>query len=298
MDSTDIPDGEVVDRHIHCVECGYDLFGLDPAGRCPECGADIVLSARGDLLKFANADWLRRVKLGADLMYYGIGVAIVVGLAGGILSTAVPVIGPTVVALGNVGVGAFFLAALFLMTTQEPRVSLSERELTWRRLLRLTAVLNFVAGLVVQPWTPQLLYPLVMVASVIQAVSLIFMCYGYFAFAETFAVRIPNAKMARSTRIVKWGLTIFQALFAVSVVGMILFRPVGPGAPAPAAPGTGTAPPGAGAPAPPGAFPAAFMVLGCAVLLTYLFFALWALRLLRQYRRELKTAIDEGGVSN
>jgi hypothetical protein len=28
-------------EHVPCITCGYDLFGLDPAGKCPECGGGV-----------------------------------------------------------------------------------------------------------------------------------------------------------------------------------------------------------------------------------------------------------------
>ena len=29
------------DQDLPCVDCGYNLRRLSPAGRCPECGADV-----------------------------------------------------------------------------------------------------------------------------------------------------------------------------------------------------------------------------------------------------------------
>ena len=35
-----------IDRDLECHSCGYNLRGLDPSGRCPECSLRIEISAR------------------------------------------------------------------------------------------------------------------------------------------------------------------------------------------------------------------------------------------------------------
>ncbi len=47
-----------------CLGCTYDLTGLMPHGQCPECGKPIAESLSGDLLAFADAEWLRRTHRG------------------------------------------------------------------------------------------------------------------------------------------------------------------------------------------------------------------------------------------
>ena len=44
---TDGVTGGVSDEALPCLECGYDLRGLDAHGSCPECGELIALSTRG-----------------------------------------------------------------------------------------------------------------------------------------------------------------------------------------------------------------------------------------------------------
>ena len=54
-------------RRSLCVHCRYVLSGLDPAGRCPECGKAIADSFNQDLLRFAPPDRLARLEEGLRL---------------------------------------------------------------------------------------------------------------------------------------------------------------------------------------------------------------------------------------
>src|SRR5436190_7656503 len=37
--------GRTIDNHPICRKCGFDLFGLDAAVRCPECGTELSANA-------------------------------------------------------------------------------------------------------------------------------------------------------------------------------------------------------------------------------------------------------------
>ena len=39
-----------------CIKCAYNLRGLDPAGRCPECGTAVGRSILGDFLRYCDPD--------------------------------------------------------------------------------------------------------------------------------------------------------------------------------------------------------------------------------------------------
>lgn len=49
---------------IACVQCDYNLEGLEISGVCPECGTPIARSASGDLLVFSPRDAVERVSAG------------------------------------------------------------------------------------------------------------------------------------------------------------------------------------------------------------------------------------------
>jgi hypothetical protein len=51
-----------------CHHCGYNLRALLANEKCPECGTDIRASIGGNVLKFSDPAWLRRVATGARWM--------------------------------------------------------------------------------------------------------------------------------------------------------------------------------------------------------------------------------------
>jgi len=65
---TDGVTGAVSDEALPCLECGYDLRGLDAHGSCPECGELIALSTRGNALRNADPLYLTRAHIAAILL--------------------------------------------------------------------------------------------------------------------------------------------------------------------------------------------------------------------------------------
>lgn len=60
------PQGLLTD-HLACLRCGYDLFGRDQHGRCPECGTAVGRSLLGNWLRLCDPTWLRNVADGLML---------------------------------------------------------------------------------------------------------------------------------------------------------------------------------------------------------------------------------------
>lgn len=59
----------LVDRDIHCVECGYNLRSLRRIDLCPECSTPVKRSLAGPLLRNAGTRWLKRVHRGLWLLH-------------------------------------------------------------------------------------------------------------------------------------------------------------------------------------------------------------------------------------
>lgn len=60
--------GGVVVPGVACVDCGYDLAGLHEHGKCPECGASIERSLKGDLLLHASPEYLASLHRGSVIV--------------------------------------------------------------------------------------------------------------------------------------------------------------------------------------------------------------------------------------
>ncbi len=83
---------EILESHdVACARCGYNLRGLDPRGRCPECGTRVDRSVAPPLLERVDPRWVRRTARGAVLVGVGLGVWVgaVCALAAGALGIAV-----------------------------------------------------------------------------------------------------------------------------------------------------------------------------------------------------------------
>ena len=95
-----VADGGVVRVDLACLRCGYNLRGLSLDSRCPECNLEVAPCARGDLLRYADHAWVRRLAKGTELLVWGT-VAVVV---------------PFGAAIG----AALALYAIWLLTAREP----------------------------------------------------------------------------------------------------------------------------------------------------------------------------------
>jgi hypothetical protein len=74
---------------VTCRGCGYNLRGLSPAGRCPECGRPVRGSLAGDALHAADLAWLGHLVSGASLICTGLLFSLLTLLAVGVPVSAV-----------------------------------------------------------------------------------------------------------------------------------------------------------------------------------------------------------------
>ncbi len=73
--STELPvpyAGQFIDADVVCRCCSYNLRGLYPEGRCPECGTPVGISLQGDLLRFAEPAWVEILARGIRFILWGI----------------------------------------------------------------------------------------------------------------------------------------------------------------------------------------------------------------------------------
>jgi hypothetical protein len=292
--------GTAIAADMSCTICGYNLRGLVPSKVCPECGTPIGRSVHGNLLRFAEPEWLTKLHLGVRLMLWGILISILVGAI-----SLVPGVPAIYAGLAGLIAGGLNLCATFLLTTQEPRIAQAEDALTLRRVVRLCALSGYLGESTLNLQTSASM-PLVMsvVGAIFALVGLV-AWFGTFVYLRRFAARIPNSKLARSTTIVMWGFVTTAAVCAVAglVVALIATpgtTPIGPPGPATVGPTTAASTVGGPQATLPGSGkrtqPAAKIGIGlvaCTFGTAFVVFSIWYVILLFSYKNAFRTAATE-----
>ncbi len=277
-----------IDVDILCVHCGYNLRGLTSEGRCPECGGAIADSMRGELLRFADIEWLTRLRLGAALKLWAITVAILLAMGGGAIAIARGSLPGTLglgVILSLVG-PALGLWGTWCITAPDPRLSLSEQSVTLRKVIRACAAAALATKVFQHSGAGAAVASAALSVVMVAAGSVGWVAGWVASYAELFyfrrfARRAPDTKLAKSTTSLIWAVPILAACFlALSVVTAVVswstVATTGPRATAAAVP------PG------PGAFFPIFVLVGA---FAGLFLFLWYVRLLSKYRKAFADTI-------
>jgi hypothetical protein len=219
-----------------CKRCSYNLRGLREDGRCPECGTPIGLSATGDLLRFADPEWVSTVARGLTIILWMILVGIIVGaFAAALEAMETPEV---------VGTALGFLAQLvgyygvWLMTKPDPSGIGEDPYITARKVIRITLVVELVSSaletlVVGLPFPPTALI-IIGVIMVITAIIGLIGEFAKFVYYEKLAARIPDDALARRARFLKWAFTVTFGVMAVGSGLAALAMALAPGAGPPA----------------------------------------------------------------
>ncbi len=145
-----------IENDLSCMGCGYNLRALPPAGLCPECGTDIARSTQGDLLKFADRTWVGSIYRGTCLLTIACGLLVICVLTLIVLAIILATISnpPPPIMQGDaivmvlsacsLAAFAFMIAGVWLVTKQEPRVSLTEQAASSREIARVAVAFLLV----------------------------------------------------------------------------------------------------------------------------------------------------------
>jgi hypothetical protein len=148
---------------VMCVGCGYDLFGLDPRGLCPECGRSIQESVFRPKLWEADAAWLKQQMAGMWLLAGFYGVMALTGLVSLAFNLVLMMMGPAYAGFG--GTFEFYLGMTiasmmlkvvlwivigWLLSRPNPMRGVPDAEAQWRKTLwRVAFLMVVVLGIAV-----------------------------------------------------------------------------------------------------------------------------------------------------
>ena len=168
-----VDSAEFIQADIICSQCGYNLRGQSRAGRCPECGTNVMEAFRRGQLTYADRDWLIRVRSGMVLVFWGVVASILLGcismifgawifasLMHGAAQPALPTwINIPSTFLGILGI-VFAMVVLYRLTTPEPQPGDASpprrigRSQTIIRLIWADLVLQIMSAPVFLIWGP------------------------------------------------------------------------------------------------------------------------------------------------
>jgi len=246
-----------------CLKCGYNLRGLDRAGRCPECATPVGLSIHGDLLCYAEPGYVNKLARGSRWIMRGLTLALlcIILFAGAMvvatasawsgLADSLLTAGVILLVLGVFAGVVMLLLGVWFITAPLPYVFDTGRQDRNRRLVRiymLAAFLGIALSIIVEELGPP---PRVM--AVFEFFLLGFSVLGvvgtaaYFLYLRELARRIadesPNSqevsvrtasRLAKGLAVTLGLMVLLEAVDTVIVWGPVLVAP-GASAPAPAA---------------------------------------------------------------
>ncbi len=228
-----------------CARCGYDLMGLDDEGACPECGASIALSRRGDLLRGASSDYLKRIQSGAFLVL----TSILVMIFSAIGAFAIMLVSASAGSAGGAAIGFSLLLLMPLgafgwmwgwwkFSTRHPAFEEAKETSPARRLSRLflIAYLLLIAGSFVLSTLPALMGAgrhgagggaaafvlLALLAYVGGMVTLVLQYVYSMLYVRWLALRIPDQRMADWAKTLTWLGPLVYVVGSIIVIGPLI----------------------------------------------------------------------------
>ena len=200
-----------IETDLTCVDCTYNLRGLLHDGSCPECGASIERSVHGDQLVHANPIWLKKVSNGMKWIITALFLAHL-PLLTIFTPESLDAKAAFVAVLANQCIaGALLCFGTFMFTAREPRLAHNEDPVNLRKTVRLFSIITGIAifGTVLPSYSQVMsrnadLPPWIRAVVVTSWFSAPLLFFTGFAYLGTFAKRIPDQSLAKSTRIVMW----------------------------------------------------------------------------------------------
>ncbi|MGB0716413.1 MAG: hypothetical protein ACPGXK_11070, partial [Phycisphaerae bacterium] len=222
------PVDALLTEDLACRHCGYNLRGLTHGARCPECSAAVAESLREDYLRFADPEWLQKVRLGVDLVAWPCAIFLllfVLKIIGAIFTPAATQLQMAIIKVETV---MYWLlpptisVGIWLMTTPEARLADHEQAHSWRHLARSAISLCILSSIAFTcmismglTWQAEFIIGRIFMVAI--ATTTIFL----FAYSVFLLRRIPNDSLADSTKVTGRRFALF------SLIGIVLPTVIG-----------------------------------------------------------------------
>jgi hypothetical protein len=211
-DST-IPAAAIIETDVPCRSCGYNLRTLAVAGICPECATPVSESLRGDLLRYADPNFLRRLMVGTRLVYWATALLIFYSVfVGGVFHSIYRTLGICLVAAS-----ALIALGTWLLTTPDPSGVGEEIYGTLRTSTRLAGMAQVGAALLLtleKRIPPGIYFFAGAIAFVLQ--------FGFGATLMLYLQRLSKRALAHKTRDMKSGFILFCMVYAIWLIPTLL----------------------------------------------------------------------------
>ena len=246
---------------------------------------------RGELLRFADVEWLTKLRLGVALKLWAITLAVLLAMGGGVVTFVLRNAGAVMVITTIVGFAgsALGLWGTWCITAPDPRLSLSEQSVTLRKMIRACAVAGLAGGVSQFGGTgvvaaSEALSVVLIAVGGIGALAGWTASYAELFYLRRFVRRVPDLALAKSTTSLIWATLIFGGC-AVAFLGVVYFVVGFPGGFGGPGATTATVPPSS-----------VLIVLPCAGAVFALFLFLWYVRVLTKYRKVFAATIVQAKV--
>lgn len=135
---------EQIAEDLSCLNCGYNLRGLSPQGRCPECGDAISFSLSTANNPVADREWIGHTVVGVR-MYSVTLVSVVVLIVGSVAARRFKLVSEDLLLLAFAG-GATAGAIAVWLSTRNTKHGWDLRFTRWFRGLRVVSGIAAVAA--------------------------------------------------------------------------------------------------------------------------------------------------------
>ena len=200
-----------VAEDVRCRSCGYNLRGISPQGRCPECQTEVGRSIRAGVLRACDRYWVRQLAGGVSWIIGWILFGVFLLLGWRFVGRVLAITPGLVIILGLLVIGVGLVGG-WMITAADPDGAAAERRVSARRVARYTMVtwalsygaiigISVTRTLVPGPWMTALPVMLGVAAYVALCIH-----------GRELALRLPDHWLARQTRIVTWGIGSTAAL--------------------------------------------------------------------------------------